>query len=71
MGGLPGRGHFVDGVAGRHEEEDLESGVVVTFLEGPEDIEVAGCVDEEVEGLRFEGYTRTGLLREYVRDCRG
>jgi hypothetical protein len=63
MGWLPGRGHFVDGVAGRDKEEDLESGIVETVGEGPEDIEVAGCVDEEVEGLRFEGYTGTGLLR--------
>ena len=55
------RRHLVEGVAGGGEEEELEDGVIIVDVEGGEDIEVAGYVDEEVEGLGFEGYAGAGL----------
>lgn len=55
VGGFVGCCHEVDCVAGCTEEEQLESGVVGAVGEGPEDIEVAGYVYDEVESLRFEG----------------
>jgi hypothetical protein len=61
VGRLVGCCHEVDCVAGGGEEEDLVDGVVGAVGEGPEDVEVAGYVDDEVEGLGFEGYSCAGL----------
>ena len=66
VGGFVGCGHEVDGVARGGYEEDLEDGVVGGVGEGCEDVEVAGYVDDEVEGLRFEGYSGAGLGIELV-----
>ncbi|RDW88112.1 hypothetical protein BP6252_00144 [Coleophoma cylindrospora] len=57
-------GHQVDGVAGAGEEEELEDGVVGAVGEGPEEIEVPRHVDEQIEGLRLEGDSRTALARD-------
>ena len=54
MRGLVRCGHQVDGVAGRGEEEQLEDGVVKAVAEGPEEVEVAGYIDDQVQRLRFE-----------------
>jgi len=50
-------GHQVDCVGGAAYEEDLEDGVVGAIGEGPEEIEVASYVDDEIESLRLEGYS--------------
>jgi hypothetical protein len=56
---LVGCCHQVDCVAGRGEEEQLEDGIIEAVPKGPEEVKVAGYVDDEVECLRFEGYART------------
>ena len=55
MGWAEAGGHQVDCVGGGGDEKEFEDGVVGRFGEVPEEVEVAGDVDEEVEGLRFEG----------------
>jgi hypothetical protein len=59
--GFVGGRHEVDGIARGADEEDLKDRVVGGVGEGGKDIEVAGDVNYEVEGLRFEGYAGTGL----------
>jgi hypothetical protein len=61
MGGLVAGGHEVDGIARGGKEKKLEDGVVGGVGEGPEQIEVAGYVDDKVQSLRFEGDTGAGL----------
>jgi hypothetical protein len=48
--------HQVHGVARGRDKDDLEDGVVegAGQVEGPQEVEVARDVDEEVEELRFE-----------------
>jgi hypothetical protein len=64
VGGLVVVEHEVDDVGRGSDEDDLEDGVVevVELVEGPEKIEVARDVDEEVEELGFEGDARRALL---------
>ena len=54
---------MVEGVTRGGKKEELEDGVVVVDVEGGEDVKVAGYVDEEVEGLGFEGYAGAGLSK--------
>lgn len=54
VGRLVGCCHEVYGIAGTCEEEKLESSVVGAVCEGPEKIEVACHIDDEVERLRLE-----------------
>jgi hypothetical protein len=51
VSGFVGCCHEINGVAGGTEEEELEGCVVGAVGEGPEDIEVAGGVYDEVESL--------------------
>jgi hypothetical protein len=48
--------HQIDGIGRRADEYDLEDGVVERFgfVEGPEQVDVPGNVDDEIEELRFE-----------------
>jgi hypothetical protein len=56
--------HEVDDVGARGDEEDLEDGQVqlAGHPEGPEQVEVARRVHEEVEELRLERDARCALL---------
>ena len=65
MGGLVVVEHQVDGVRGSTDEDDLENGVVerLGLVEGPEKIDVARNVYDEVEELRLERDTGCALLQ--------
>lgn len=65
VGGLVVVEHQVNGVRGSADEDDLENGIVerLGLVEGPEKIDVARNVYDEVEELRLERDAGCALLR--------
>lgn len=63
MGGLIVVQHQINGVRGRADEDDLKDGIVERFgfVKGPEQVDVPGDVDNQIEQLRFEGDARCAL----------
>ncbi len=61
--------HEVNCVCGSSDEHDLEDGVIEVsdLVEGPQEIEVARDVHQEVQELRLEGYPSRALDGESVR----